>query len=337
MHGEWTVGGRAAFFPYAFWVKTPPALLVLLLLGAAGGLALARRNNSATFQYASLPRRLYAAIPFLALFAVYAAVALAQKLNIGHRHILALYPVLYILAGSVALLLPGRGVALAMAALLGWHAADSLIVRPHYLAYFSPVAGGPAQGYRRLADSSLDWGQDLPGLKRWLDAQPAAQRDPFFFSYFGTGDPDHYAIQSWRLPGFPEWRERQVFALEPGTYAISATMFQQLYATTFGPWNRQYEADYQAILQRLGLTPPATENTRALATVLQAHPEAEWQELYSRYEKLRFARLCAWLRATHRAPDAQIGYSILVWRLDDRALHAVLWSAPLELREAPVR
>ena len=42
-------------------------------------------------------------------------------------------------------------------------------VHPHYLAYFNEPAGGPRDGYRRLVDSSLDWGQDLTGLSDWME------------------------------------------------------------------------------------------------------------------------------------------------------------------------
>jgi hypothetical protein len=327
MNGEWHTGGRVAFFPYAFWVKTPPALLCLLALGLVGAIWSAQRRGW-----------LYAVMPLCALLFVYAAVALTQGLNIGHRHILPVYPALFILAGSAALLEPmlRRSAKVAIALLAGWYAIDSLVVRPHYLAYFSPVAGGPAQGYRRLVDSSLDWGQDLPGLKSWLDEHNAQNRDTVFFSYFGTGDPDHHDIASWRLPGFPEWRELQVFAYTPGVYAVSATMFQQVYSTAFGAWNRRYEEEYQATLQRLRLTPSATADNDALASALRTQPEPVWQEVYNSYEKLRFARLCAWLRATNRAPDAQMGHSILIWKLDDRAIQDALWGPPLELRAAPV-
>ncbi len=326
MNGTWHTGGRVAFFPYAFWAKTSPALLSLLALALVGALGFARRRDW-----------LYAATPLFALLAIYTAVALTQGLNIGHRHILPLYPALFVLAGSITLLWPARRwvTATALTLLLGWYAIDSLRVRPHYLAYFSPAVGGPAQGYQRLADSSLDWGQDLPGLKQWLDTHNTHNRATVHLSYFGTGDPDHYDIASWRLPGFPEWRNFQVFAYTPGIYAISATMFQQIYSTTFGPWTSRLEQEYQTTLQHLRLTPSATVDQRALTTVLRTHPEPVWQELYSRYEKLRFARLCAWLRATARVPDAQIGYSILIWQLDDRVLQHALWGPPPELRTAP--
>ena len=44
-------------------------------------------------------------------------------------------------------------------------ALESLYRWPNYLAYFNLLAGGPAHGYQHLADSSLDWGQDLPALR----------------------------------------------------------------------------------------------------------------------------------------------------------------------------
>jgi hypothetical protein len=342
MNGHWKVGGGPLFFPYAFWAKTPPALLALLAVGIAGCIWTRKRNgvarSTATTDEAPAAASLYHAIPFLVLFAIYAAVAIRQNVNIGHRHILALYPALYILAGSAVRALPlrKRAVELAVGLLVCWYVGDSLAVRPDYLAYFSPVVGGPSQGYRHLVDSSLDWGQDLPGLQRWLSVRNPDAREPLFFSYFGTGNPEHFGIESQRLPGFPEWRELRVFALTPGIYAISATTFQSLYTPTFGPWNRAYEADYQKALNGLGLTEANAQDQAGLVAALQRHPDAFWQDYYSNFEKLRFGRLCAWLRATKRPPDDQVGHSILIWKLDEHALHDALWEKPAELYEKPV-
>src|SRR6185369_10959616 len=71
--------------------------------------------------------------------------------------------------------------------LLGWHVFESIAIRPDYLAYFNELAGGPSEGYRHLADSSLDWGQDLPALKQWLDGERLQRGDGnVYLSYFGT-------------------------------------------------------------------------------------------------------------------------------------------------------
>lgn len=341
MDGHWKAGGQTWFFPYALWAKTPPALFALILLGAAGWWWTRRKDTPSASAKNSVPAQtsvtLYDFVPLVALFVVYAAVAMRQGVNIGHRHILPLYPVLYVLAGSVALWLPlkKRVLEVAIALLVGWHALDSLSVRPHYLAFFSRFVGGPEQGYQRLADSSLDWGQDLPGLKKWLTANNPGEETPVFLSYFGTGIPEHYGIASKRLPGFPEWRRLGVFALTPGYYAISATMFQNLYTPHFGPWNRAYEENYQRSVQTLGLTESATQQTEGLVDVLLQHPEAVWQQHYSEWEKLRFNRLCGWLRATQRKPDAQVGHSILIWKLDAHDLQQALWAPARELFNAP--
>ncbi|HWZ94328.1 MAG TPA: glycosyltransferase family 39 protein [Opitutaceae bacterium] len=338
MNGHWKAGGQIWFFPYAIWVKTPPALFCLLALGALGWASTSKAKIPTDARARPGARgALYHSIPLFVLVAVYATVVMRQGLNIGIRHMLIVYPVFHILAGSVALSFPSRrrAVEIAVALLVGWFAIDSLAVRPHYLAYFSRVAGGPSQGYRRLADSSLDWGQDLPGLKRWLAAHDPDDLEPVFFSYFGTGVPEYYHIASNRLPGFPDWREHEVFACTPGYYAISATMFQNLYTRVFGPWNRVYENEYQATLHNLGLAESAAGDTTALFNVLQQHPEPFWQEQYGMLEKLRFNRLCGWLRATQRPPDDTVGYSILIWKLDAHDLHEALWAPPLELYDSP--
>src|SRR5439155_13724202 len=125
------------------------------------------------------------AAPLLVLLGVYWAAALVSHLNIGHRHLLPIYPPLFILAGGA---LPRLRVPLAALAV-----AEGLLAWPHYLAYFNPIAGGARNGYRHLVDSSLDWGQDLPGLQR---------HHPAYLAYFGTGSPRYYGIVASLLPSF---------------------------------------------------------------------------------------------------------------------------------------
>ncbi len=50
-----------------------------------------------------------------------------------------------------------------------------------------------------------------------------------------------------------------------------------------------------------------------------ANPE-KWQQAATRLEQLRFARLCYCLR--ERAPDANVGYSILIYRLNAEEIAA---------------
>ena len=123
-----------------------------------------------------------------------------------------------------------------------------MVIRPHYLAYFNVLAGGPESGYRHLVDSSLDWGQDLPGLKRWLEAAEGHSAAPaaVYLSYFGSGNPAVYGIDARQIYSYQDWRAAPpLYELTGGIYCVSATMLQSLYTRAPGPWAAPYERAYQ--------------------------------------------------------------------------------------------
>jgi hypothetical protein len=167
-----------------------------------------------------------------------------SHLNIGLRHLLPIYPFLYVLAGGLALELTHLRQTTRIIALLvmvGVIAVSSRIVffpaggakwqpvAPHYLAYFNELAGGPANGFKELVDSNLDWGQDLKNLKLWLIAHDI--QDPVYLCYFGMADPRYYQIAHYNLPGGYWFEPQQDFGvLKPGgLIAISATNLQGVY------------------------------------------------------------------------------------------------------------
>ena len=41
----------------------------------------------------------------------------------------------------------------------------SVLIHPDYLSYFNGLAGGPEKGIHYFADSNIDWGEDIKGLK----------------------------------------------------------------------------------------------------------------------------------------------------------------------------
>jgi hypothetical protein len=335
--GEWTYGGWRDFFLQAAVAKTPPTTFALCLLAAGWWIWRSRKENREIAGVRPLPA-LYAAVPYVVVFALYLIVAMNQDLNIGHRHILPLYPLAFVLTGALGLwwrearwwtrtILVGLGLATV---------AETVMIAPQYLAYFSPLVGGPKKGYTKLVDSSLGWGTNLPGLKRWLNEHNPGNREPVFLAYFGTDSPAYRGIVCHRLPGFFDWGRTEHVPLTPGVYAISATILQTVYTRTFGPWNKTFERDYQEMVK--GLT--AFENTAndpvARAALLREHPIEEWQKIYEAHEHLRLGRLCAWLRH-HRPPDAMIGYAMLIWRLSAAELREALEGPPAELAEAPVQ
>jgi len=336
LNGRFSTTGWWYYFPYAFAVKTTiPAMIVGLLALAA----LMMRRRSAN---------LYAGTPLVALVVVYWAFAMASNLNIGHRHLLPIYPALCILAGGAAFWIqalverpsrpdvpagrarrrqrakerdqqagPGfvKALGVATGALLVWHAGESLTIKPDYLAYFNQLGGGPAQGYRHLADSSLDWGQDLPSLKTWLDRaglqQSGAQE--VYFSYFGTARPESYGIKATQLPGFIDRRPPDPpLPIGGGVYCVSATMLDVISRIFYKP---EYESNYQAALQNMMTFAKAAESDQSLAALMRQTGEPYWRQLFVQFDQLRTGRLAAFLR--RRQPDAMVGYSILIYRLSD--------------------
>ena len=327
LDGRYSPDGFPSFFPRAALYKTTPAELALFGLAAAAALAARRRRRRERERSAGAFR----AAPLGLLIVVVGGAALTSRLNIGHRHLLPLYPAAFILAGAAGewLTRPPRWMAALVLAALGGQVLDSFAVRPHYLAYFSPLVGGPSQGYRHLVDSSLDWGQDLPGLAEFL-GQPRNRLSPpeeVYLSYFGNGSPQAEGLVARALPGEPD-RNRRVesYPLGPGLYCISATMLQNVYFPIKPPWSSRDEAQWQAARADVEKLEASQSDPAAFAALLADRGESAWNLRLADYERLRFARLCAFLR--EREPDAEIGYSILVYRLTAEEAAAAVYGPP---------
>jgi len=317
LDGEFSTRGWARFFPMAFAYKTPVALFALLILAAALSLAGGRG-------LAGVQRGLYRTAPLWALLAAYWLLSVTSHLNIGHRHLLPTYPVLFVLAGAAI----GTGTGkltrtvptVALAALL---VVGTLLARPHFIGYFNVFAGGSSQGYRHLVDSSLDWGQDLPTLSDILDAGDTT--GPAYLSYFGTASPAHHGVRAKRLPGFIDFgieRDDRVFPLEPGTYCISATQLQRVFARHPGAWRDWYEETYRHLQPAARRLEKAMGKESALTALFEERPAEAWYNDYGLFADLRFGRLAACLR--QREPDASAGHSILVYRVDSVELRKCL-------------
>jgi hypothetical protein len=326
LDGDYGIYGWVSFFPKTFFYKTPPALLIAL--AASVGLLAGRLR---TIPGAQFREYVWRVMPLVVVFAVYWLFSLTSHLNIGHRHILPTYPMLYILIGALGWSLRrasnhsrrnGLVLGLGLVGLVGWQTTTAARIYPHYLAYFSPLAGGSDQGYHHLVDSSLDWGQDLPALKAWLhDHRQPGER--VYVSYFGTDEPARYlpdAVLLPRLPGFD--RPRPWYWCEPGLYAIGATMLQHVYQPQRGPWTLENERQYQLLRKGEANFRAQKADPHGSAELLLGLSAEEWAKAWSRYEQLRFARLCHYLRV--RRPDGQPAHSVLVYRLDQAEIDAAL-------------
>ena len=119
--------------------------------------------------------------------------AIFARFNIGERHILPLYPFALLFAALVWEWGRQKKMGVAVLALLAvLNAADALRYAPGYLSYFN-VFVRPAESYRLLTDSNLDWGQGLLALRQYQRDHPDEQ---ISLSYFGSVDPAIYGIDA---------------------------------------------------------------------------------------------------------------------------------------------
>jgi hypothetical protein len=333
LNGEYSIYGWRTFFIWTFALKSTLPFLIAAALSA--WVAIRARLRPAG-QPAGRLAGFLPLTPLLALFCVYWAVSIQSHLNIGHRHLVPVYPVLFILTGALGAWLarPLGWRALVVAALLAWHVGESAWIAPHYLAYFNELAGGPANGRYHLVDSSLDWGQDLPGLKAWLEANRRPGEDAYL-AYFGSGEPRYYKLPVKRLAYMNLFLEDEpYFPLGAGLYCVSATMLEEVYSSVQGDWTRELEQEYETLR---GFEPVFALYERDPVARARLQGEllpGKMKASRDRFLHLRFARLCYYLRV--RRPDADIGYSILIYRLSAEEVRAATggslsdWSSLIE-------
>jgi hypothetical protein len=188
--GNSSTRGSWMYFPVAFLVKTPVAMLTLTVLCIGLIARMLYRKTPIPVVWILL------AIPPIGYFLV----SLTSSMNIGVRHLLPVYPFLFILTSAILLEERRpifRRISNFAAILLGMvMVVESASIHPDYLAYFNVLAGGPQNGPRYLIDSNLDWGQDLKKLRKWTLGHPSI---PLCLSYFGRADPEYYGIHYKKL------------------------------------------------------------------------------------------------------------------------------------------
>ena len=213
--GQYRDGGWWTYFPVAFAVKTP----IPTLLGAVLAVGVLLRRPQSDDWFIAMPP-----IAFLSM-------SMVSNLNIGYRHLLPMLPFVALHIGRLA-----RTDGYQLWPAIAWQTVSLVLstgllvctvsIYPDFLAYFNRMGGGPEEGWRVLADSNIDWGQDLKKLRLWMDAEGVER---VRLGWFGSAYPEAYGINYDLLPGLPHgfvlW-EDPPFNREqpgPGTYVISVT------------------------------------------------------------------------------------------------------------------
>jgi hypothetical protein len=208
LFGERYQGGKWYYYLASAGVKEPVAYLLLFLVSVF--LIVVRR-----------PRDRDELILLSSIVVLFAAGSAFGGLQDGIRFMLPAYPAAFVLMGKLGGLAfekapewpagfegkfaktkswkkgfkIGERVALGLlvAAMLGQHA----LIWPDYIPYFNPAARHFVKNGPALLNSDLDWGQDLPGLAKWMKENDVGAVD---LAYYGHDDPARFKI-SYTLPG----------------------------------------------------------------------------------------------------------------------------------------
>ncbi len=172
--GEYGEEGWWYYFIVAFLVKTPIALIVLFAI-ALFFVGKEKKFLSKETLFLLIPAALYF-ITFM-----------LNNINIGIRHILPIYPFLFVFTATEVTVqiakTKSKWISAAAAICILWSIVALVSVAPHYIAYFNEVVGGPNNGAKILLDSNIDWSQDLERLENWLDKNNLKE-EPQYYAVF---------------------------------------------------------------------------------------------------------------------------------------------------------
>jgi len=237
--GESSVIGWWYYFPLAMAFKTPMATLIgfgIAVILIAGQKRLLDAAGGWTLTAAAVA-------PIL-----YMSYAMSSRVDVGIRHILPVYPFVFILLGvaaSLAYRRYGKSAAVISAILLLALAVETFSALPNYIPFFNFAAGGSRGGLRLLSESNIDWGQDLPELAKWQQQNPDHQ---IYLCYWGSADPRYYGIHYMNLTASDAPPDQVVPMRLPPVYVFSAVALTE-------PGFRKL---YQPLLETLQKRPPVT-------------------------------------------------------------------------------
>lgn len=217
------------YFPAVLAIKTP---LLTLALAIIGFFCFLFSTHSALIKFI-----IYLPLVF------FMAAAMQNNIHIGLRHILPIYPFLFLLAGYVGSLIAHINplwarfpLTVFLLILLFLSTARTITMGPDYLAYFNELIGSPEQGVRLTADSNLNWGQDNTLLSKFI-LQKKISPIKIFTETMNADVYDYY-----RLPWKPA-SELDLVDPGPGFYALGIGVYTNLQKNP-GSWFRNRKPLY---------------------------------------------------------------------------------------------
>ncbi len=146
--GQHSKTGWWYYFPVVFSAKTSITLLVFLFLS----MFLIFKDKK------SRPLAIFLLISGL----IFLLFAMLSKANLGVRHIMPVYAIIFVLCGALAKYLSRNFVGKALIVILiGFLIYENYKIFPNYISYYNQLYSGSDNGYKVATDSNYDWGQDL--------------------------------------------------------------------------------------------------------------------------------------------------------------------------------
>ena len=227
--GKVTISSWKTYFPVMYVLKVPLSFHILTLLVLGFWLAAIKKANF----FKKFGKRFKTWISdhltefaLLIFFIVYWATSILGNLNLGVRHILPIFPIMYILVslrffGSMDKIKKQRKLILGclLGILMTWYIIASILAFPHYISYYNELVGGSENGYKYAVDSNYDWGQDLKRLAQFVEENNIEKIN---VSYFG-GDNTFYRLGDKLNQAWVDEDEEK----NQGWIAISTTLLQE--------------------------------------------------------------------------------------------------------------
>ncbi|MEW5907698.1 MAG: glycosyltransferase family 39 protein [Patescibacteria group bacterium] len=245
--GTISAAGSHIYFPLLYIVKETLPFLILAFIALIFAIKNIIKAKEKTLKIiAEWIHDNFAITAAMIFIFIYMGQSISSSLNIGIRHIMPIFPFMYLLvsrqivrwAQCYSLDTPGNffewlkylyhsyikkleKYSLVFALLL-WIFLENIMTFPFYLSYYNELGGGTRNGYKIAVDSNYDWGQDLKRLKDFIEKNNIQK---IAIDYFGGGNPSYY----FGTPPFgrfePWWSSRG--EPPPGTwFAISLTFLQ---------------------------------------------------------------------------------------------------------------
>ena len=161
--GSYSETGWWYYFPAAFALKTTLPFLVVTIASLAW------------FGWELFRKRELKSVAILAPVALYLVMAMWTSTQIGIRHLIPIFPFLFV-AGGVMLdrLLRARimriAARVAVVVILAWMSIEAVRAYPNYIPYMNELASARPH-WQYLSDSNVEWGDDIGELAKYLQAR----------------------------------------------------------------------------------------------------------------------------------------------------------------------